>query len=148
MIGLILILHWRVQPTLDEWKRFIVGGLIFVIPYEIINALGINLFRLWQNNADSPLPTLCGSPIETIPFAFLGAILSLLFLKFFKSWRGKCILWLILAFFASLQAYISTLFGFLTWLNWNFFASFILWIFFIGIVIGIDFIIQKYIYKK
>ncbi|HUY00461.1 MAG TPA: hypothetical protein VMV49_12955 [Candidatus Deferrimicrobium sp.] len=140
MIAFILFLYHRKRPERDEWQKIICISLFFEIPYQIFNILGITVFNLWQNNANSPFPTLFGSPLETIPFAFLGAVLSLLLFRFAKNWKEKGILWVFIGLLCALQAYLSTLLGFLTWLNWNFLASFLFWLGLIGILIGLDYI--------
>jgi hypothetical protein len=138
MLASILLINWHTHPTREDWKKIIVISLLFEIPFQFLNILGISILNLWQNNADSPLPTLFGSPLETIPFAFLGAILSLLLFRSTDNWKLKGMLWIFLAFICALQAYLSTLFGFLTWVNWNFLYSFLFWCGLFGIIIGME----------
>ena len=47
----------------------------------------------------------------------------------------------------ALHAYLSTILGFLTWINWNFLASYLFWFLIIGILLGIDFLINTLLQK-
>lgn len=147
MLLCILLIHWRTHPDRREWRRIILVSVIFVIPYQIINILRITVFQLWQNNA-APFLTILGSPLETVPFAFLGAVLSLLLLRLTKNLFQKGLLWFAIAFFCALQALLSTLLGFMTWIHWNFFFSILLWIGIIGILIALELIYFKLVSER
>ncbi len=146
MFVFIIIIGWRVKPEKEDWKRIIIISLIFVIPYQIFNVLGISIFNLWKNSATSPFPTIFGSPFETIPFSFLGAVLTLLLIRLTRNWKEILIVWIFIAAMCALVALISVILGFMIWVNWNFIASLLFWFGLVGIIVGMDYLFKGHSY--
>ncbi len=137
----IWLLNRRFKPGSESWKRIFVVAALFEVPFQIGNILGITVFNLWLNNATSPI-TLLGSPIETIPFAFGAAVIALLFFREYTEWKPTLLLWLILTISCVSLAYVSTLYNFMTWVNWNIGFSFLYWLCLIGILKGMQLLID------
>ena len=143
MFVCILLLNQRFKSDGESWKRIFVVAALFIIPFEIGNILGITVFGLWQNNASSPLMIL-GSPIETIPFAFGAAVIALLLFREYPQWKPTILIWLVLAILSVCLAFTSVLLGFMTWINWNIGFSFIFWLSQIGILKGMQLLIDYF----
>ncbi len=136
MVATILLLHWQFRPDRDGWIRILGAAVLFEVPFQVGNILGITVFGFWQNNASSFFRIL-GSPIETVPFAFLGAVVALLLFREYPDRKRRLLLWLVMTFFCVLQAYVTTLLGFMTWVNWNIMFSFVFWLCLLGILQGL-----------